>query len=509
MNNLSGVGTTLATIIITHGSKHIERIVMSSGQIASTLSGFALSGGSVVFGASPPTISAVSSNSSGALTYTSSNTAVASIDSGRVVSIVGVGTVIFTATQAADVNYASGTITTATLTVTAGSQSSLTASASPSSIVALTGTTTLSTSGGSGLGAITYSSTGGCTISGTTLTAGATVGTCTVTATKAADANYAVTTATVNITVNVIGTVATPTFSPAAGAIAFGTTLTIASSSVADTIYYTTDGSTPTSLSAVYSTGLTISAAETVKALAVKAGYTNSAIATAAYTQAVATAPSTITLSVGSSTPVGGITNVAIPAVGGTNTTGAITGWVTSTANKIKFTVTAGSSGTSSITINGSAYTSAADYTITAASALTIVVTTTETGKADAVRTFTVSVAALVLPAGYIVSGGFTWTPNNYTVSATPAYGNWATANSTCNNLTALGLPVGSWSLPTLVQLQALYSAAYSKYIAASWRNDLTYTSTPVGDGNHYSVYLPNGNSYPLDRSDIYVTCIH
>ena len=137
--------------------------------------------------------------SSGAFTYTSSNTAVATI-SGSTVTVVSVGTSTITATQAANGNYATAS-TTATLTVTTGSQATLTASASASSIVAITGTSTLSTSGGSGTGAVSYSSTGGCTISGTTLTAGATIGTCTVTATKAADSNYAVSTGTVNITV--------------------------------------------------------------------------------------------------------------------------------------------------------------------------------------------------------------------------------------------------------------------------------------------------------------------
>jgi len=500
MNNLSGGGTTLATIIIAHGSRHIKSIAMSSGQIAPTLSGFSLSAASVVFNATVPTISAVSSNSSGAITYTSSNTAVASIDSSRVVSMVGVGTVIFTATQAADVNYASGTITTATLTVTAGSQSSLTASASPSSIVALTGTTTLSTSGGSGTGSVTYSSTGGCTIVGTTLTAGATVGTCTVTAIKAADSNYAVSTNTVNVTVTAVGTQATPTFSPAAGAIAFGTTVNITSAN-ATAIYYTTDGTTPTTSSTnQVTTPLVINVAVTVKALAVKAGYTNSVIASAAYSQAVATAPSGVTLAVGSTSPVAGVTNVAIPAAGVTDATGAVTGWVATTADKIKLTVTNAGSATSSITINGSAYTSGADYTISAASTLTIVVTTAETGKVTGVRTFTVSVAAAVtLPAGYVVSGGLTWTPDNSTAS--PGYTDWTTANNTCAALTAQGLVAGSWRLPTRLELSALFTALVSPYSSpasplttAGWGLTNTWSSDAGATlNNHIRLNLSYG----------------
>ncbi|MBA3733087.1 chitobiase/beta-hexosaminidase C-terminal domain-containing protein, partial [Patescibacteria group bacterium] len=76
----------------------------------------------------------------------------------------------------------------------------------------------------------------------------------------------------------------TPSFSPTAGSLLSGTTVTI-SSSGADAIYYTTDGSTPTTSSTNQATTpLVINSAVTVKALAVKAGYDNSAIATAAYT---------------------------------------------------------------------------------------------------------------------------------------------------------------------------------------------------------------------------------
>jgi hypothetical protein len=104
-------------------------------------------------------------------------------------------------------------------------------------------------------------------------------------------------------------------------------------------------------------------------------------------------------LAVGSTNPVGGVTNVAIPAAGGTDTTGAVTGWVATTADKIKFTVTDTGAAVSTIGINTGPYTSEADYTITAPSGLMIVVTTTETGKVTGVRTFTVTVAAAPVQA--------------------------------------------------------------------------------------------------------------
>jgi len=63
----------------------------------------------------PFTITAPTSNSTGAFSYTSSNAAVATI-SGSTVTIIGVGTSTITASQAANANYSSGSIA-ATLTV--------------------------------------------------------------------------------------------------------------------------------------------------------------------------------------------------------------------------------------------------------------------------------------------------------------------------------------------------------------------------------------------------------
>ncbi len=80
---------------------------------------------------------------------------------------------------------------------------------------------------------------------------------------------------------------ATPTFSSASGALTFGTTVTITSSG-ADAIYYTTNGDDPTTSSTNQATTpLVINSTVTVKALAVKSGYDNSAIGNASYTAQV------------------------------------------------------------------------------------------------------------------------------------------------------------------------------------------------------------------------------
>jgi hypothetical protein len=82
----------------------------------------------------------------------------------------------------------------------------------------------------------------------------------------------------------VTGTVATPTFSPVAGNYTSAQNVTIATTTSGATIYYTTNGSTPTTGSAVYSAPVPVAATMTLKALAVKSGSNNSSVATATYT---------------------------------------------------------------------------------------------------------------------------------------------------------------------------------------------------------------------------------
>lgn len=80
-------------------------------------------------------------------------------------------------------------------------------------------------------------------------------------------------------------TVATPVFTPAAGSVDAGTEVTITCATEDAVIHYTDDGSTPDATSPVYDgSAIVISAAKTLKAIGVKAGHNNSAIATAEYT---------------------------------------------------------------------------------------------------------------------------------------------------------------------------------------------------------------------------------
>ncbi len=79
-------------------------------------------------------------------------------------------------------------------------------------------------------------------------------------------------------------TAAAPTFSPAAGPYTSAQSVTISDATAGTTIYYTTNGTAPTTSSTVYSGPVTVSASETLQAIAVETGYTNSPVASAAYT---------------------------------------------------------------------------------------------------------------------------------------------------------------------------------------------------------------------------------
>ena len=82
-----------------------------------------------------------------------------------------------------------------------------------------------------------------------------------------------------------IGTVAAaPVFSPSAGTYTVPQSVTIIEAAPHATVYYTTNGTTPTTTSAKYTAPITVSATQTIKAFAVATGYADSPVASAAYT---------------------------------------------------------------------------------------------------------------------------------------------------------------------------------------------------------------------------------
>jgi hypothetical protein len=99
-------------------------------------------------------------------------------------------------------------------------------------------------------------------------------------------------------------TVATPSMSPPAGGYTTPQTVTITDSTGGATIYYTTDGTKPTSSSAEFLAPITVSSNETIKAIAMLNGWLPSAVVHAAYTIEPRVAKPTFSLKAGTySTP--------------------------------------------------------------------------------------------------------------------------------------------------------------------------------------------------------------
>jgi hypothetical protein len=74
-----------------------------------------------------------------------------------------------------------------------------------------------------------------------------------------------------------------PIFSPAPGTYAAAQTITVSSPTQGAAIYYTLDGSTPTTSSTLYASPLSVTTSKTIKAIAVVSGYFNSSVSTAVY----------------------------------------------------------------------------------------------------------------------------------------------------------------------------------------------------------------------------------
>lgn len=92
------------------------------------------------------------------------------------------------------------------------------------------------------------------------------------------------TTVTAVYTIGNTQTVAIPVFSPAGGTYSSAQTVTITCATSGAEIRYTTDGTEPTTSSALYSSPITVSSTTTIKAKAFKSGMTSSATVTQTYT---------------------------------------------------------------------------------------------------------------------------------------------------------------------------------------------------------------------------------
>jgi N-acetylneuraminic acid mutarotase len=157
-----------------------------------------------------------------------------------------------------------------------------------------------------------------------------------------------------------------PTFSPASGSYSAIQVVTISDLTPGATIYYTVEGTVPTTTSTQYTAPVHVSSSQIIKAIATAPGRSASSISTASYTInippadfSVASSPSSMTISHGQ----GGITSISIAPLNGFNSavSFACTGLPTGTSCSFSpSTITpAGASASTTLTIATSANTTA------------------------------------------------------------------------------------------------------------------------------------------------------
>jgi hypothetical protein len=102
--------------------------------------------------------------------------------------------------------------------------------------------------------------------------------------------------------------VAAPNFTPAAGTYTSTQSVTLSDATSGATIYYTTDGSMPTTSSKVYSAPISVTATTTIEAIATASGYSTSALSSAVYTITLPAAAPTFAPAAGTYTSTQSVT---------------------------------------------------------------------------------------------------------------------------------------------------------------------------------------------------------
>ena len=418
---VTGVSAGTATIKVTtvDGSKIANCVVtVTANNIAVTGVSLNKSTSSMVAGANETLVATITpTNATNKnVTWTSSNTAVATVNSTGTVTGVSAGT-------------ANITVTTVDGTKTATCQVTVTAAPVGNTIgqfnasLALSGTT-LTVTLAPTVSSATASNLWYTDIANPTALSQARAGY--TTGTKNASGNYVVTIPNAVIGTNGLvnlylstntgdtgwrafnantttTTVTTPTFSVAGGTYTTAQQVALSCATAGATIRYTTDGTTPTATSNLYSTAINVSATTTIKAIAINSGMTNSAVASATYTINIPVAVTGVSLNKSTSSMAVGANETLLATITPTNATNKNVTWTSSntavaTVNATG-TVTGVSAGTATIkvtTVDGSKI---ANCVVTVTAATTNVIGQFNVSFALSGTTLTVTLAPTVSSA--------------------------------------------------------------------------------------------------------------
>jgi hypothetical protein len=287
-----------------------------------------------------------------------------------------------------------------------------------------------------------------------------------------------------------------PSFLPAAGTYLKAQSITISCSSKNATIYYTTDGSTPTTSSSVYSTPISIGVNETLSAIALASGGSNSPVTTGAYTITLPAATPVASPVAGKYTSVQSVT--LTDATQGAAIYYTTDGSTPTTASNL-YTAPINVAATETIQAialaNGGSLSpiASAAYTITLPTAAPVI--SPASGTYNSIQSVTIADATPGATIYYTVNG-------NYPTTASPVYSGpiSATTNTTIQAIAVA--PAGSMSSAATAQYTIMAPAPIITPSAGTFDYTATVTmSSPVSGAVIY--YTCNGTT-PTTSSNIY-----
>jgi len=308
-------------------------------------------------------------------------------------------------------------------------------------------------------------------------------------------------------TVTTNPTAATPALSPAPGTYTSAQSVTLSDTTAGASIYYTTDGTAPTTKSSLYSASapIAISSTTTIEAMAVAAGYTNSAAASGTYTITLPAA-ATPTFS-----PTPGIYTMAETVTLADTTTGA----------SIYYT-TDGSTPTTSSNL----YAASAPIAVSSTTTIqAIAVAQGYSNSAVASGTFTINLPAAASPTFSPAAGTYTSVQtvslSDATTGASIYYTTNGSAPTTASTLYSASTPIQVSSTTTIKAIAVAPGFSTSAVASGTYTINLPAAATPtfspapgtytsaqtvslLDATNGASIYYTTNGSTPTTKSSLY-----